>query len=250
MKRYLSVVILIAFAGSAALAQGPKVGALTAGSAGDAAASHSTASEWGLPAVPGKILFYGGDINVNDPNAGGWANENTLLVSSAAVYAAVTAPENGKVVTSAVFFNNAATGGFFDPPVGYYDIRTGVSEGNGGTDLLHGSAAQTATPTGRDPFGLIEYTCTVSFAKALTAKPGTTYWFNEQPQCTNTGDANCSSQEYFFDNTTQQTNGVNANAQPPYQMYAYSAYFGFNWENLCGSGQLPGCKWGSWGLLK
>jgi hypothetical protein len=97
---------------------------------------------------------------------------------------------------------------------------------------------------------LPEYTTTVYFAKPLTAKDGTTYWFNETPQCTNTRDANCDLAEYFFDNTTQQTNGVNADAQPPYQLYLNSDYFGFTCSNVCGGTNSPACKYGSWGLLK
>src|SRR5579871_2839610 len=100
---------------------------LTASKAGNAAASHTTAPVWGLPSVPSTILFYGGDINVNDPNAQGFANENTLLVAQAQTYGAVNSPTTNNVVVTGAFGNNAGFGDFFDPAQGTYDVRTGVS---------------------------------------------------------------------------------------------------------------------------
>ncbi len=231
MKKNLFAVMLVAVFSLAAMAAD---GAhMTASKAGNASASRSTAPYWGVPSVPSTILFYGGDINVNDPNAQGFANENTLLVSQAQTYAAVKAPS--KVVVGGTFGNNAGFGAFFDPAQGTYDIRINVKEGSGGTSVAHGTATQTATATGRDPFGLIEYTTAVSFAKALTASAGTTYWINETPQCTNSGDSNCSGAEYFLSNTTQETNGVNASAQVANQIFFNSTYFGFTWANWCDS---------------
>jgi len=231
VKKNLFAVMLVAvFSLSAMAAEGSH---LTASKAGNAAASHTTAPVWGLPSVPSTILFYGGDINVNDPNAQGFANENTLLVAQSQTYAAVKAPS--KVVAGGTFGNNSGFGAYFDPAQGTYDIRIKVSEGNGGTSVASGTATQTATATGRDPFGLIEYTTAVSFTKPLTASAGVTYWINETPQCTNSGDSNCSGAEFFLSNTTQETNGVNASAQVASQLYLNSAYFGFNWANWCDS---------------
>ena len=227
MKKNLFAVMLVAvFAVSALAAEGSHV---TASAAGKASASRSTAPVWGLPSVPSNILFYGGDINVNDPNAQGFANENTLLVPTSQTYAAVKAPS--KVVAGGTFGNNSGFGAYFDPATGTYDIRIKVTEGNGGTSVASGSGTQTATATGREPFGLIEYTTSVNFTKALTAAAGTTYWINETPQCTNSGDSNCSDAEFFLSNTTQETNGVNASAQVASQLYLNSSYFGFTWAN-------------------
>jgi hypothetical protein len=209
---------------------------------------------WGIPSVPGTIVFYGGDINVNDPNAQGFNNGNTLLAPQSAVYAPVTAPKSGKIVVSSVFVNQSpsiTSGKVFDPPTATYDVRTGLSEGNCGTSLASGSGSQTAVLTGRSPFGFPEYTTTVSFAHSLTAKNGTTYWFNESPQCTNSANGNCSSEQFYFSNTTQQTNGVNANAQPKGQMYSAGASLGTDCHNVCdGSQNSQQCAWGSWGLTK
>jgi hypothetical protein len=246
---------LIALASIAALAQDAKTPSLALRNVGNASHPSSphppTDGAWGLPSVPGTIIFYGGDTNFSDPNYEGYANENTLVVGTTSVYAAVTAPTGGKTIVSGVFFNNIAlVEGVFDPKIGTYDVRRGLSEENCGTELASGSAPQTAVPTGRSGGDFVEYTTSVSFPKPLTAKGGTTYWFNETPQCTNTGDNACESQEYYFDNTTQQTNGVNANAQPPYQLYLNSSYFGYSCLNLCEGENKPACQWGSWGLFR
>jgi hypothetical protein len=254
MKNILSAVLLAAVLSLLAAAQDARVPSVVINQDGEMSTHGTTGSTWGLPSVPGTILFYGGDTNTSDPNQTGFANGNTLLVPLTEVLAAVTAPKNGgKIVTSAVFFNQVATGTSnpFDPPTGTYDVRTNVSDGNCGTELTSGSGPQTAVLTGRKPFGAPEYTTTVSFAKPLTAKDGTTYWFNESPQCTDSSNGTCASEQFFFDNTTQQTNGVNANAQPKGQMFLDSNFFGFVCKNLCDDApNSQQCAWGSWGLLK
>jgi hypothetical protein len=79
---------------------------------------------------------------------------------------------------------------------------------------------------------------------------GVTYFVNESPQCTDASNSICSEVEYFADNTTEQTNGINANLQPSYDGYFNSAYFGLTWSNLCNlvGGQSALCQWQSWGI--
>ena len=253
MKKTLFAVVLVAaFSFSAFAASAPS---LTAKGNGRASRGTSTPT-WGIPSVPSTIIFYGGDINVNDPNAQGFANGNTLAVPDSSTYGAVTAPKGSKVTVSGIFFNNSPNvsgGTVFDPATGTYDIRIKVSEGVGGTSVASGSGAQTAVLTGRDPFGLTEYTNAVQFAKSLTATAGTTYWVNETPQCTNSGNGNCSAEFMYVSNTTQKTNSVNGSAQPSSQIYLNSAYFGFTWANWCDAalGQSPQqCAFMSFGLTK
>jgi len=231
VKKNLFAVMLVAvFSLSAMAASGTH---LTASKAGSASASRSTAPVWGLPSVPATIIFYGGDINVNDPNAQGFANGNTDVVSSAQTYAAVKAPTGSRVVVSGTFGNNSAFFGYFDGE-GTYDIRTGVTDGNGGSSLVHGTATETEVATGRDPFGLIEYTTSISFPRNLTATAGTTYWVNENPQCVS--NPNCEDGEfYYLSNTTQETNSVNGSAQVASQLYLNSNYFGYTFTNWCDS---------------
>ncbi len=249
MKKTLFAVVLVAaFSFSALAANVPSVNAK-----GNGKASRGTSvPTWGIPNVPQTIVFYGGDNNVNDPNTDGFANGNTLLVPSTTTYGAITAPAGHNTV-SGVFFNQipTLTGTVFDPATGTWDIRIHVSEGVAGTSVAHGSGAQTATPTGRDPFGFTEYTTSVQFGTTLTATAHTTYWVNESSQCTNSANGNCSSLQYYVDNTTQKTNGVNASLQPTSQIFFNSAFFGFTWANWCDSslGVPSGaCQWLSYGL--
>jgi hypothetical protein len=255
VKKILFVVMLIAVFSFAAMAQDAKVPSLVANHNGEATAHGPSSVTWGLPSVPaGKsILFYGGDVNPNDPNVQGFANGNTVLTPNVTTYGSVTAPKSGKITTSAVFFNNEATqtGNIYDPATATYDIETNVKDGVGATELTHGSGKQTAVATGRLPFGLTEMTDTVSFSSVLTAKDGTTYVINESPQCTDTSNATCTEQ-FFFSNTTQQTNSVNGSAQPAGQLWFNSTFFGFTWTNWCDAalGQNSAqCARGSWGLL-
>jgi opacity protein-like surface antigen len=210
---------------------------------------HGTPGWGNPPATAANLIFYGGDTNVSDPNEDGFATGDTLLVPNASSYGAVKAPS--KVVATGILFNEIATALTFDPAQATYDIRTGVSEGNGGHDLLSGSGAQTATPTGRMPFGAYtEYAASVNFTKPVTATKGVTYWVNLGSECTNSGDGNCQEQ-FFVDNTTQQTNGINANLQPPSEMFFNSTYFGFTWANWCDSSlgtNAQQCEWMSFGI--
>ena len=126
----------------------------------------------------------------------------------------------------------------------------GVKEGSGGTDVASGSGTQTTSTTGRDPFGYVEYSTSVNFTKKLTPKAGTTYFVNESPQCTDSSNSVCSELQFFADNTTEQTNGINAKLQPSYDAFFNSAYFGYTWANICDlvGGQSGYCEWQSWGI--
>ena len=216
-------------------------------------ATQSSTPFWGLPQTTGKILFYGGDASATDPNTFVFDNENTVNFAATSTYAAIKVPAN--VTVSAMFINSIAYPypPVFDPLTATYDIRTGVSEGNGGTEVASGSGTLTSVPTGRTILGSYpEYTLTVRFEKPVALKAGKTYWANLTPQCTNDNDANCTgaggvrgkgptddvsgSQTYFVDNTTEETNGVNASAQVAGQIYFNSPYYGINWQNWCTNG--------------
>jgi hypothetical protein len=223
--------------------------------------SRPTPGWTNAPAAATQLIFYGGDVNPSDPNANGWANGNTLLTPNVTTYGAVTTPATGKVVAAGILFNQVPTCNEgpcetlnFDPATGTYDVRTGVAEGLGGTSVASGSGPQTAVATGRivDFFGnsLPEYSTSVTFTKPLTPSSGTTYFINESPQCTNSGDSECPESQYFFTNTTQQTNGINPTLQPQYQAFINSAFFGYTWANTCDlvGGQSPLCEWQSFGI--
>lgn len=212
----------------------------------------SSEPAWGLPTTTGKILFYGGDASTTDPNTFIFDNENTVNFAATSTYAAIKVPAN--VTISAMFINSIAYPypPVFDPVTATYDIRTGVSDGNGGTEVASGSGTLTSVPTGRTILGSYpEYTLTVRFEKPVVLKAGNTYWANLTPQCTNDNDEDCAGaggvrgnassgvgapQAYYVDNTTEETNGVNASAQVAGHIYLNSAYYGINWQNWCTNG--------------
>ena len=204
----------------------------------------------GAPALcHGKCPFYGGDIDLNDPNAGGFANCNTLLVSSTYIYSALKPPVNAMVTGMLINHSPTATGNVYDPPVGVWDVRTGVSEGNGGTDIANGQNKLYAEPTGRAVFGLTEWSVGSLFTSPVPITKGTTYWFNYTPQCTNSSNGTCSA-VYYFESNTDSLNSVNGNLQPKYEIFFTSSYFGYNWANLCGitGTQNSGCQGMSYAL--
>ena len=186
------------------------------------------------PSLCNPCLFYGGDINLNSINAAGMSDENTLLIlGGGATYGAVDIPSGTSPSVFGIVFNVQADAAF-DPLTATYDIRTGVSEGNGGTSIASGSGIALVQPTGRNFLGLNEYTVAVSWSTPITLSPGT-YWFNVEPQCLNTLDGSCSVLRQFVSNTTSGANGVRRTWQPRQEMFFNSAFFGFTWANWCDS---------------
>jgi len=178
-------------------------------------------------------LFYGGDLNVSSINAAGMSDENTLLIAGgSSTYAAVNIPTGVTATVYGILFNIQADAAF-DPLTASYDIRTGVSEGDGGTSIASGSGTAVVQPTGRNFLGLNEYTVAVSWSAAVTLTPGE-YWFNVTPQCLNTLDGSCSVYRQFVSNTTLG-NSHHGSWQPLHEMFLNSAFFGFTWANWCDS---------------
>jgi hypothetical protein len=200
------------------------------------------------PASCSPCLFYGGDLNPTDPNADGFSDENTLLiVGGNSSYGAVSIPAGPNASVTGVLVNVLATAAF-DPFTATYDIRQGVSEGVGGTDVSTGSASVAVVATGRTAFGLYEYTVTATIP-AVTLVPGE-YWIALEPQCLNTLDGSCTVFRQFVSNTTQETNAVNGGWQPDNEMFA-NGYFG-TWANWCDSSfglNTEQCDWMSFGLV-
>ena len=202
------------------------------------------------PAACRPCLFYGGDLNPNDPNASGLSDENTLLVmGGGSTYGAVNIPPGNTATVQGVLFNVQASAAF-DPRTASYDIRTGVSEDNAGTSIASGTTGMHVAATGRTLFGVVEYTVTVQFP-ALTLAAGE-YWFNVTPTCSNELDGSCSVLRQFASNTTQLTNNFRGSWQPIREMFVNSSYFGYNWVNWCDAGaglNQNQCAGLSFGLL-
>jgi hypothetical protein len=250
VKKILCVVMFIALCSFFAMAQGSQAPMITVNH-GVTVHRGGDFSPAGAPALcHGKCPFYGGDIDLNDPNAGGFANGNTLLVSDTHVYSALKAPVNAMV--TGMLINNTPYppqgGNPYDPAVATWDVRIGVSEGNCGTSVASGSDKLVHQPSGRNlPWG-IEDSAGSLFTSPVPISAGTTYWFNLTPQCTNSGNPDCTG-GYFFEENTDGLNGVNAGLQPKYQVYISSSSFGFTCTNLCDLvGQGSGCQGMSYAL--
>jgi hypothetical protein len=202
------------------------------------------------PSLCEPCVYYGGDLNPTDANAAGLSDENTLLIpGGSSTYAAIVVPNNGWIGVTGILVNVQADVNF-DPNTAGYDVRTGVSEGNGGTSIASGTGEISVAATTRNFIGLNEYTVLVKIP-TLYIGPGE-YWFNVTPQCTNGAtDGSCSVGRIFLSNTTQNTNSVLGGAQPAGSLFLNSSYFGFTWANWCDSSlglNSSQCRAGSWGL--
>jgi len=146
-------------------------------------------------------VYYGGDLDPNDPEENALSNENTLLIANSFTYAEVNVPVATPI--SASFSNNLATYGVLDPKKATWFYRTGVSEGNGGTLICSGDNPATMTAYGNlGGFGpqwqvLTTTPCTV---------PAGNVWFAVTPNCTNPNDPDCTTLRYF----ESDTDGLNA----------------------------------------
>lgn len=200
-----------------------------------------------VPSLCKPCVFYAGDYNTDDPNAQGFNNGDTLLTGQEnAIYAAVDVPKNENGAITGILFMNIATQNTFDPPTATYDIRTGVSNGEAGTSVANGSGPISYALWGQ-AFGYSLYQTAVNLTKPFTVTPGTRYWSNMSPQCTNPGDSACSLEQFFEVNTTQRTNGLHAGAQPPYQIFGGTP--GGPLSNVCNGNDTPMCEWASFGLM-
>jgi len=168
--------------------------------------------------------FYGGDFDPGNGNANGLANETDGIVGGnpygAASYQNFVAPYSFGV--TGLFTNNLSA---LNPTTAYWEIRSGMSEGNGGTLIASGSGDTTNTPTGRSGFGYTEYTNEVQGLFAYL--PAGTYWFAVVPNCTT-----C-----FGRSFNSNTFGLNAvGDQILNQQFWNSAYFGSNFTNANNEG--------------
>lgn len=181
-----------------------------------------------VSAFADTLYFYGGDLNLNDPNQNGLANETDAIVGGSPYGAAVfqNFVAGSSINVSGLFTNNLSG---LNPSTAYWEIRSGVSEGNGGTLIASGTGATSNVPTGRSDFGFIEYTNAVSGLSV--ALPAGTYWFAVVPN--DPGNANRS-----FLSDTDGTNSVGT--QNSDQQFFNSAFFGANYTNTLNQGIADG----------
>jgi hypothetical protein len=172
-------------------------------------------------------VFYGGDFNINDPNANGLANENDGIVGGSPYGAAVYQNFNYDGGTITGLASNNLSG--LNPTTAYWEIRSGVSEGNGGTLIASGTGATTNQATGRTGFGFIEYT---NFVGGLGVNLGAgTYWMTVVPQDPNNVNRS-------FNSDTDGANSVGS--QISNSQYFNSGFFGANFTNTNTQGLFDG----------
>lgn len=160
--------------------------------------------------LAGPILWYNGDFNGVDA----LANERNTIVTQAATYDNFIVPA-GQWTIGAVFSNNLSN---ITPDAADWEIRSGVSAGNGGTLVASGTTGANFswTPTGRSGFGYTEYTLRVWGLNV--SLPAGTYWLTVVPVGSGSGRSYVS-----------MTSGANAVGSPPgndYNSFFDSTYFG------------------------
>ena len=201
----------------------------------------------GPPALCKPCLFYGGDFDEHDPNSFYLADENTNVYSDTSTYGAVTIPANHSALLEGFFFQIIFDGTVkLDPNGVTWEIRTGVSEGNGGALLASGEQSAKLQPTGREGNGP-EYTVAIKLRTPIVLTGGT-YWFNVTPPCLG-HDPVCNSNTYGVSNSTHRANSFRGGLQPEYQMFINSKAFDYTWKNWCDLGNQEACASLSFGLI-
>ncbi len=145
-----------------------------------------------VPSVAQAQLWYNGEFN----GVNGLSSERNTLIPQSMTY-------DNFVVTGAGWTINSVFGDFlsnFTWVGADWEIRSGISAGDGGTLLYSGSnAAVSQVGNGFDAFGLTGYRATISGLSVFLA-PGT-YWLGIAGIGSGNGRA--------FVSTTSGTNGVN-----------------------------------------
>jgi hypothetical protein len=130
-----------------------------------------------------QILWYNGDLDGRN----GGANQDGGQLGAGEyshIYDNFTGPAGGHTWNVAGLFSDNLMAAGLNTAItsASWDIRTGVSEGNGGTDLFSGTTAATVVATGRSAFGLLEYQVTVSgLSVSLPALGSGFYFLNVSP---------------------------------------------------------------------
>ncbi len=160
-----------------------------------------------------QTVFYGGDFDGRDGLA---AQVNGPAISNAVVFDNFTL--SGTTTISGVF-GNFLDGGTQRGGGLYWEIRTGVSAGNGGTLVAGGfSSSASSVATGNSGFGLNEYHYEAGVS-SFSLGAGT-YWLGV---AVDGGDGN------IYNSTTSGTNGVGGPLADG-NSYFNSTTFGANFQ--------------------
>jgi hypothetical protein len=176
-------------------------------------------------APPGS-LWYNGDWN-------GFlilSNERNTVVSQAAVYDDFNITGGPMWHVTAVFSDDAFTQ--MTVTGADWEVRTGISEGNGGTLVASGTTnSPLVTPTGRSGIGGTEYMVEVTglnvFLPMLPS--GQHYWLNVTPVGNGAGRSQIT--------TTSGTNCVGTPCGNDQNAFFNSTFFGANFTSTSNEGQ-------------
>jgi hypothetical protein len=132
-------------------------------------------------APPGS-LWYNGDFDGRN----GGANQDGGQLGAGEyshLYDNFNGPTSGTWTVTGLFSNNIMDAGLLGTITSAsWDIRTGVSEGNGGTDIASGTSAATVIATGRSGFNRIEYQVMVTgLSISLPTLSSGFYFLNVSP---------------------------------------------------------------------
>ena len=186
--------------------------------------------------LTGNILWYNGDFN----GVNGLANEqNTSLGDGqfASVYDDFIVPAGPGWNVTAVFSDNLTDTNITGAT---WEIRQGISEGNGGTLIASGTTVTpVVTPTGRSGFGFTEFMVEVTGLNVSLADG--TYWLNVTP----IGDLSGRS----FDSATSGTNCVGTPCGNNQNAFFNSNFFGANFTSTANQGQPTDFSMGVTGTM-
>jgi hypothetical protein len=157
-------------------------------------------------------LWYNGDFN----GVNGLANERNTIVSDAATYDDFDV--GSSITVTGVYSRDLVTTGFSITGADW-EIRSGLSGGNGGTLVASGfTPTPIFTPTGRSAFNLPEYTVEVTGLNVNLASG--IYWLMVRPVDSGTGRS--------YNSTTTGANCVGMPCGNDGNSFFNSTFFGAN----------------------
>jgi len=159
--------------------------------------------------VMANPLWYNGDFD----GVNGLSNEINSSISQSNVYDNFNVTGNWTITS--LFSNNLMN---FTASTAVWEIRTGVSAGNGGTLVASGTSAATQTATGLSGFGYEVYKIEVSGLN-INLGPGT-YWLTVAPEDAGGGRS--------FIATTSGANAIGTPAGNDGNAFFNSTFFGAN----------------------
>jgi hypothetical protein len=172
-----------------------------------------------------EVLFYGGDFNPRFWYADSLSNENDTAVHGdpygSAVYQNFVVPAGQRWNVTALFSNDIMT---LTPSFAYWEIRTGVSEGNAGTLLSSGAGSDSYHRKG----DFAEYANTVSGLNLMLG--GGTYWFAVVPEAPGQQGTSANTNTYGQNSIGTQITD---------QQYFNSPFYGYNFTDAGDLGYFP-----------